>query len=74
MTHWTQGADHPLIGRDVRIEWRNEYYDWRAYTVVGYFDGWILLRGRAYRGVPFRGGDIMAPLKDIALIETAEEA
>ena len=74
MTHWTQGADHPLIGRDVLIHWRDRRNDWHSYTVIGYFDGWIVLRGRAEDGDPFEGGDIMVPLTDIEFIETAEES
>ena len=70
--HWTQGADHPLLGRDVLIHWRDHRNDWHAYMVIGYFDGWLMLCGRAENGDPFEGGDIMVPLTDIEFIETAE--
>ena len=68
--NWTQGDDSPpLLGRDVFVQWHNCWYDWHHYTVTGYCDGWILLRGRADDGVPFEGGDIMVPMSSIELIE-----
>ena len=69
--NWTQCASHPLLGRDVFVHWHARRHDWHAYTVIGYCDGWLMLRGRD-DGDPFEGGDIMVPLIDIELIETAD--
>ena len=70
--NWTQGSEHPLLGRDVLVHWHARRHDWHAYTVIGYCEGWIMLRGRPDDGDPFEGGDIMVPLTDIEIIETAE--
>lgn len=59
MTQWTQGADHPLLGRDVLIHWRDHRNDWHSYTVIGYFDGWIVLRGRADGREPRQEGNYL---------------
>jgi len=72
--NWTQGSDNPLIGRDVRIEWKNKNFDWSAYTVLDCFDGWILLRGRDEDDAPFEGGDIAVPMKSIEMIEVVRPA
>lgn len=61
---------HPLIGQDVLVYWNKRHNDWHAFTVLSYFEGWILLRGRDEYGGQYKSGDIMVPIKDIELIET----
>lgn len=60
---------HPLIGQDVLVYWNKRHNNWHAFTILSYFDGWILLRGRRAAG-QYKSGDIMVPIKDIKLIET----
>lgn len=63
---------HPLIGRDVIVHWHDQRGYWLSYTVIDYYDGWILLRGRGEDGDEFEGGDVMVPMTDIRYIEVAE--
>lgn len=72
--NWTQGANHPLVGRNVCIEWKDRRsVEWTMYTVIDYRDGWLLLRGRPDSdGCQFDGGDVFVPMKSIDMIELSD--